>query len=946
MIKVVKAKVHNLKEITVEIPHNSLTVITGVSGSGKSSLAFDTIYAEGQRRYLESLSSYARQFLQQLEKPDVEEIQGLSPTIAIQQKVSSRNPRSTVGTVTEIYDYFRLLYAAIGKPHCPNCGKAVSSATPDQIVDYLYTLPKGSRLTFLAPIVRGRKGEFQKVFEDLKKEGFYRVRVDGSYYLLEEGEAPPNLDLRKKHDIEVAIDRTELDLSENQRSRFIEAIELSFKLAKGQLCIIVETNSQGPYELFFNRFLRCSDCEISLPELKPRLFSFNSPYGACPKCSGIGYLMIVDPDLLITDKTLSILEGAISLNNFIEDSWLKHQINALAKHYKFSLSTPFKDLPQKVQNVLLYGSGNEYINVNYNGATMKAEFSKPFEGLVPMIERRYRETQSDEMRSYYEKFMRELPCPECDGKRLSKSALAVTINGINIYEMTEKTVAELVNFFNNLQLSPREFYICKKVLEQIKNRLNFLMDVGLDYLTLNRAAHTLSGGEAQRIRLATQIGSGLVGITYVLDEPSIGLHARDNSRLIQTLKKLKNLGNTVIVVEHDREIMFEADHIIDLGPLAGKEGGYVVATGTAHEIAKNEQSITGKFLSGVESIPVPSTRRKPAPNVYLEIEGCTHNNLKNINVKIPLGCFVAIAGVSGSGKSSLIIDTLYPALANKIYKTNLTTGSYTKITGLEHINKVINVDQEPIGKTPRSNPATYTGVLTPIRELFAQTPDAKMRGYTASRFSFNVRGGRCEVCEGSGQNRIEMHFLPDVYVICEQCQGKRFNEETLKVKFKGKNIAEVLEMSVKEAIKFFENFPTIKRKLQTLCDVGLGYITLGQPSTTLSGGEAQRIKLASELSKVTSGKTVYILDEPTTGLHFADIKLLINVLNRLVEKGNTVIVVEHNLEVIKVADWIIELGPEGGEKGGYIIAEGTPEDIIRNRNSITGPFLINYLTHK
>ncbi len=934
MIRVIKARVHNLKDLTVSIPRNSLTVITGVSGSGKSSLAFDTIHAEGQRRYMESLSSYARQFLQQMEKPDVETIEGLSPTIAIQQKSTSRNPRSTVGTTTEIYDYLRLLFAAIGKPHCPTCARPVTSTTPQEILDVLASRPAGSKLTLLAPIVRGRKGEYAKVFEELRKEGFSRVRIDGVLYSLED--ELPVLDKKKKHSIDIALDRISLGGS-GDRARLLDGIELAFKIADGQLLVLCDDKEE-----LFSEKLRCSHCELSLPEVKPRLFSFNSPFGACPRCSGLGFQLIVAPELVIPDQTKSIHEGAIAAISAGEESFFRQWLNSLARHFKFSLDVPVEKLPERIQQILLHGSGTEEISVQYEGKRMQATFRKPFEGLVPMLERRFQETRSEDARTYYEKFMRELPCPDCAGKRLSPAALSVRVEGLNIHELTQMSVGELVPFFANLSLTEREAFICKKVLEQIRNRLGFLKDVGLDYLNLSRAAHTLSGGEAQRIRLATQIGSALVGITYVLDEPSIGLHARDNERLINTLTKLRDIGNTVLVVEHDREIMERCDHLLDLGPGAGREGGHLVAEGTPTEVSRNDASLTGRYLAGKEVISIPDSRRKPTRQ-SITLYGAGHNNLKNIDVEFPLGLLIAVTGVSGSGKSSLITDTLFPLLSNLINKSRLEVGIHRKITGVERIDKVVNIDQNPIGRTPRSNPATYTGLFSPIRDLFAQTIEAKARGFGPGRFSFNVKGGRCEICEGSGQIQIEMHFLPDVYVLCEACKGKRFNDETLKITFKGRNIADVLDMPVKDAVGFFEAFTGIRRKLQTLVEVGLGYITLGQASTTLSGGEAQRVKLASELSRVATGDTFYLLDEPTTGLHFDDVRKLLAVLHRLVDKGNTVVVIEHNLDVIKTADWIIDLGPEGGDRGGRIVGAGSPEQICRLPSSLTGRFLQDYL---
>ncbi|NLF96432.1 MAG: excinuclease ABC subunit UvrA [Candidatus Riflebacteria bacterium] len=936
MIKIVKARVHNLKDLSLSIPDGKLTVITGVSGSGKSSLAFDTIHAEGQRRYMESLSSYARQFLQQMEKPDVESIEGLSPTIAIQQKSTSRNPRSTVGTITELYDYFRLLFAAIGQPHCPECGEKVESASVAQIVDALLHYPDETRITLLAPVVRSRKGEYGKVFEELRREGLSRVRVDGDMWALDD--EIPELDRNKKHDIEVAVDRIKLGSADREQTaaRLNEAVELCFKLADGQLLVVIDAGK--PVEKLFSENLRCAHCDVSLPEIKPRLFSFNAPYGSCQACSGLGFQLIVDPDLVVPDPDLSISEGAIASENFTDSTFSRQWMEGLAQHYKFSLNAPFKSLSPEVKEIILHGSGNKVLKVNYKGRTMAGSLTKPFEGVIPTLSRRYRETRSEGARNFYERFMRTLPCPDCQGRRLNPIALSVRIKGENIHELSQHAVGDLVDFFAGLELTERERFICKKILEQINNRLRFLKDVGLDYLDLSRAAHTLSGGEAQRIRLATQIGSALVGITYVLDEPSIGLHPRDNRRLIDTLKKLRDIGNTVLVVEHDREIMQEADHLIDLGPGAGVEGGTLVAAGPPETVIADKLSMTGKFLGGSEFIPTPLARRE-GNGRWLTLKGATHNNLKNIDVSIPLGKLVVVTGVSGSGKSSLVSDTLFPLLNNQINRSRLEVGTYRKLEGIEHIDKVVNIDQDPIGRSPRSNPATYTGIFTPIRDLFSQTVEAKTRGYAPGRFSFNVKGGRCEVCEGSGQIQIEMHFLPDVYVTCDQCKGQRFNDETLKVRFKGLNIAQVLDLSVNDALPFFEAFTAIRRRLQTLVDVGLGYITLGQASTTLSGGEAQRVKLATELSKVATGSTFYLLDEPTTGLHFQDVRCLLDVLARLVDKGNTVLVVEHNLDVIKTADYIIDLGPEGGERGGSIVATGTPEEVAAVKDSLTGRFI-------
>jgi excinuclease ABC subunit A len=948
MIKVVKARVHNLKNLTVTIPRNTLTVITGVSGSGKSSLAFDTIHAEGQRRYIESLSAYARQFLEQMEKPDVETIDGLSPTIAIQQKTTSRNPRSTVGTVTEIYDYFRLLFAAIGKPHCPSCRKMLMKSTVQDVVDVLLSRPAGTRLTLFAPIVRARKGEYAKVIDELRREGFSRIRIDGTLFSLDD--ELPKLDPKKKHTLDIAVDRLVIDSGEKSpvavgagssvKTRLSEGVELAFKMADGQLIV-----AEDHREVLFSEHLRCPDCEISIPDPKPQMFSFNSPFGACSACSGLGFQLILDPDLLIPDKSKSITQGAILAVNASEETYYRQWLNSLARQFKFSLDTPVCDLPDRIVNVILHGSGSEDIKVLYEGKRMQATFNKPFEGIIPMIERRFRETQSEDARRYYERYMRSLPCPGCEGRRLSPGALAITIHGESIHDLTLRSIRELTAFFRDLDLTEREQNICRKVLEQINSRLRFLMDVGLDYLTLARSAHTLSGGEAQRIRLATQIGSALVGITYVLDEPSIGLHARDNRRLIDTLLKLRDIGNTVLVVEHDQEIMQCADHIIDLGPGAGVEGGWLVSQGSPAEVGAHRESLTGRFLSGEETIPVPDSRR-PGSGKHISLIGADHNNLKAVRADFPLGCLIAVTGVSGSGKSSLLADTMYPLLANQLHLARHEVGHYQAIEGLEHINKVVNIDQDPIGRTPRSNPATYTGVFGPIRTLFSQTVEARARGYAPGRFSFNVKGGRCETCEGSGQIQIEMHFLPDVYVTCEACKGLRFNEETLAVKFKGKSIAEVLGMTIKEGIEFFGAFAPIRRKLQTLHDVGLGYLTLGQPSNTLSGGEAQRVKLSTELSRVATGDTMYFLDEPTTGLHFDDVRKLLMVLQRLVDKGNTVVVIEHNLDVIKTADWLIDLGPEGGDNGGRIIAEGTPEQVACCPDSLTGKYLAALLTER
>ncbi len=922
-IKIVGAREHNLKNINLELPRDKLIVITGVSGSGKSSLAFDTIYAEGQRRYVESLSAYARQFLGQMKKPDVEYIEGLSPAISIEQKGISKNPRSTVGTVTEIYDYLRLLFARIGIPHCPLCGKEIRQQTSQQIIERVMDL--NGKITIFAPIARGKKGEYKKEFETLRREGFGKVRVDGEIIDLEND---ISLDKKKKHNIEVLIDRINLDNSKD-KTRIADAVELALKIGDG----LVLVSSDREY-LYSEKFA-CPDCGISFGEIEPRIFSFNSPFGACPECKGLGYKIEIDPDLVIPDRSLSIIEGAIAPWGNNMDTYYMKMLRTVVEHYGYTVETPIEDMDEKVIDIILYGT-KEKIKFSFKGESSQWSYEGGFEGVIRNLERRFRETSSEYIRNEIGKYMNEKACSFCNGKRLKKESLAVTINGKNIIELTEMSIKKLYRFFNNLKLTEREKIISKQILKEIKNRLEFLISVGLDYLTLDRKSATLSGGEAERIRLATQIGSSLVGVLYILDEPSIGLHQRDNTRLIQTLKKLRDLGNTVIVIEHDENMIRNADHIVDMGPGAGEHGGRVVAQGNLEEVMNNSESLTGKYLKGVLKIEVPKKRRKS--NKFLKIAGVRHNNLKNITVEIPLGVFVCITGVSGSGKSSLINDTLYRAIAQKLYRAKEKPGRYENIIGLENIDKVVVIDQSPIGRTPRSNPATYTGVFTPIRELFSMLPESKIRGYSPGRFSFNVKGGRCDACEGHGLIKIEMHFLPDVYVPCEVCKGKRFNKETLEVKYRGKNIADVLDMSVEEALNFFENIPRIKRILQTLYDVGMGYIKLGQSATTLSGGEAQRVKLAKELSKKATGRTLYILDEPTTGLHFDDIKKLLNVLNRLVDRGNTVLVIEHNLDVIKNADYIIDLGPEGGDKGGYVVAKGTPEDIVK-KNTYTGQFL-------
>ncbi|MDZ7263067.1 MAG: excinuclease ABC subunit UvrA [candidate division KSB1 bacterium] len=929
---------HNLKNIDLEIPRDKLVVITGLSGSGKSSLAFDTIYAEGQRRYVESLSAYARQFLGLMEKPDVEYIEGLSPAISIEQRSASKNPRSTVGTVTEIYDYLRLLFARIGKPYCYNCGKPIQRQTVQQIVDQVLSLPPETRIQVLAPVVRGRKGEYRDIFEEARRDGYVRVRVDGEIHELE---SEIKLDKYKKHNIEIVVDR--LVIEPEISGRLTESIETALKLAAG---IVLIQQIDGP-ELFFSEHFACIDCGISYEELAPRMFSFNSPYGACPTCNGLGTIMEVDPDLVVPDKSLSLKQGALKPWGEAREGWYFSQLGSVADKYGFDLYTPFYKLKPEHQRIIFYGSGGEKIRMVYqrDNGERQAEFTTQFEGILNNLERRYHQTTSQYIRTWIESFMNVRNCPDCQGSRLRKESLAVKIADKNIYETTRLSVKQALQFFQHLKLSDREQTISYQILKEINARLKFLINVGLDYLTLERSAGTLSGGEAQRIRLATQIGSQLMGVLYILDEPSIGLHQRDNRKLIDTLLELRNLGNTVIVVEHDRETIEQADFIVDLGPGAGENGGYVVATGTPQEIAQVENSITGQYLSCKKFIPIPTVRRNGNGH-WLELKGASGNNLKSIDLKIPLGLFICITGVSGSGKSTLINETLFPILQREIYHSKQTPLPYKQILGLEFLDKVIDIDQSPIGRTPRSNPATYTGLFTHIRDLFAQLPDAKIRGYQPGRFSFNVKGGRCEACQGDGIIKIEMHFLPDIYVTCEECKGKRYNRETLEIKYRGKSIADVLDMSVTQALEFFDKIPRIKRKLKTLEDVGLGYIKLGQQATTLSGGEAQRVKLATELSRISTGRTIYLLDEPTTGLHFEDINMLLKVLNRLVEKGNSVIVIEHNLDVIKTADYIIDLGPEGGDDGGRIVATGTPEEVAANPHSYTGQFLKEVLKIK
>ncbi len=931
-IKIRGANEHNLKNVDVDIPRDKLVVLTGLSGSGKSSLAFDTIYAEGQRRYMESLSSYARQFLGQMEKPDVESIEGLSPAISIDQKSTNRNPRSTVGTVTEIYDYFRLLYARAGIPHCPKCGREIKKQTVDQMVEQVMAFPERTKIQLLAPVVRGRKGTHVKLLERARKSGYVRVRIDGNMYELSE---EIKLDKNIKHNIEIVVDR--LVVKEGIEQRLTDSIENVLNLAEGLMTVDVI----GREPVQFSESFSCPDCGISIEEIEPRSFSFNNPFGACPECFGLGYKMEFDEDLMIPDKRLSISEGAITVMGWQsctdKKSFTYAILDALSKEYGFSLDTPFEDYPKEVHDVLIHGTNGKEVKVYYKGQRGEGVYDVAFEGLIRNVERRYRETSSETMKAEYEEFMNITPCSACKGQRLKPGALAVTVGDKNISELTGMSIEKLQTFLKELKLSNQQLLIGGQILKEINSRIQFLMDVGLNYLTLGRSTGTLSGGEAQRIRLATQIGSGLVGVAYILDEPSIGLHQRDNDKLLGTLKHLRDLGNSVIVVEHDEDTMRESDFIVDIGPGAGEHGGEVVATGNAEEIMQNENSVTGAYLSGRIRIPVPEVRRKPTG--WLKVLGAQENNLKNIDVKFPLGVMTCVTGVSGSGKSSLVNQILYKRLARDLNRARTIPGRHKGIEGLEQLDKVINIDQSPIGRTPRSNPATYTGVFDLIRDLFAATPDAKARGYKKGRFSFNVKGGRCEACSGDGIIKIEMHFLPDVYVPCEVCKGRRYNRETLEVKYKGKNIYDVLDMTVEEAMHFFENVPSIRRKMETLYDVGLSYIRLGQPSTTLSGGEAQRIKLATELSKRSTGKTIYILDEPTTGLHFADVHKLTEILHRLTEDGNTVIVIEHNLDVIKTADYIIDIGPEGGDKGGTVIAEGTPEEVAESPVSYTGKYI-------
>jgi excinuclease ABC subunit A len=923
---------HNLKNIDIDIPRDRLVVITGVSGSGKSTLAFDTIYAEGQRRYVESLSTYARQFLEQMNKPDVESIEGLSPAISIEQKSTSKNPRSTVGTVTEIYDYLRLLFARIGRVHCPSCGKEIASQTAEQMVEQVLALPERSKLLLLAPLVRGRKGEYRKELRQLQADGFVRVRIDGEMYELGEDIV---LDKNKKHTIEVVVDR--LVVKDDMTSRLADSLETALRLGEG----LVRVEVIGGESLLFSEWHACAECGISLPEMTPRMFSFNNPYGACPDCSGLGTRMYFDPEQVVPNPQLSLREGAIAPWSTRTGYYYLQVLEALADFYKFDIRTPFAELPERIQKILLHGSGKEEVQFYYDQANRRHFYHKPFEGVIPNLERRLRETDSDATREKLEQFMNIMSCPSCQGARLKPETLCVRVAGRNIQEICSLSVLDAEAFFAQLELVSKEMEIARRVLKELRERLSFLINVGLDYLTLDRTSGTLSGGESQRIRLATQIGSSLVGVLYILDEPSIGLHQRDNRRLLETLKRLRDLGNTVLVVEHDEETILEADHVIDMGPRAGRHGGQVVAQGTPQEILKHPDSLTGDYLSGRRTIPLPSERRKATG--YLGIKGATANNLKSVDVDIPLGVMTCVTGVSGSGKSSLVLDTLHKALAQRLYRSRERAGAVRSIEGLDQLDKVIDIDQSPIGRTPRSNPATYTGIFTDIRDLFAQLPEAKMRGYKPGRFSFNVKGGRCEACQGDGILRIEMHFLPDVYIQCEACLGARYNRETLQVKFKGKTIADVLDMTANQAVEFLDKIPRIKRKLETLRDVGLGYIKLGQSATTLSGGEAQRVKLAKELGKRSTGRTIYILDEPTTGLHFYDISRLLSVLQRLVESGNSVVIIEHNLDVIKTADHVIDLGPEGGSRGGEVLVCGTPEEVARCAKSYTGRYLRAYV---
>ncbi|MFH1058830.1 MAG: excinuclease ABC subunit UvrA [Pseudomonadota bacterium] len=934
------ARQHNLKNIDVDIPRDQFVVITGLSGSGKSTLAFDTIYAEGQRRYVESLSAYARQFLERMDKPDVEAIEGLSPAIAIEQKTTSKNPRSTVATVTEIYDYLRLLYARAGTPHCPQCGRAIRARSPQEIVDQLTGLGEGARLTLLAPVVAQRKGEHKSVFARLAKDGFVRARVDGELIELAD---PPELEKNKKHTIEVVIDRVKV--KEGVARRLTDSVELALRLGEGALLAWLHGGDGAPErEELFSERLACDICGVSLPELTPQMFSFNSPQGACPVCDGLGVKTFFDPDLVVPDPRLSLRAGALKPWESTDSAYFRQTMDALARHLKFDAFTPWRDLPEATRRQLLYGTEDE-IDFRLERENRQHIFRRPWEGFISQLERRYRETTSQYMRDEYERFMNSQPCPECGGARLKTTSLAVKVGGLNVWELTRLPVREALAFFAGLRLAAREAMIAEKVLKEINQRLGFMVDVGLDYLTLDRTSGTLSGGEAQRIRLATQIGSALVGVLYVLDEPSIGLHQRDNRRLLDTLKKMRDLGNTVLVVEHDEETIREADWVIDMGPGAGRHGGKVVFAGTPKKLLKSADSLTGQYLSGARAIPTPKKRRKPERG-WVELVNCTEHNLQGIDARFPVGLMTCVTGVSGSGKSTLVLDTLLPALAQRLYKSRQRAGGVDEVRGLELLDKVIDIDQSPIGRTPRSNPATYTGVFTAMRELFSQVPEARARGYKPGRFSFNVRGGRCPACDGDGIIKIEMHFLPDVYVRCEVCHGQRYNRDTLEIAYRGSNIAQVLDMTCNQALEFFEAVPAIRQKLETIVDVGLGYIKLGQSATTLSGGEAQRVKLSRELGKRATGRTLYILDEPTTGLHFADVERLLEVLARLVEMGNTVVVIEHNLEVIKTADWVIDLGPEGGDKGGQVVATGTPEDVAKVKTSYTGQYLKGVLARK